>query len=236
MLGRIGSQMLGEVLLQRFGIASHFYEGAVDRPHGTTLLMLRQLRATYPLDPAVVGTLHGIAETHLVMLTSNSDEGVLVPTVLTANLTILALLGEMLTDILPLDRVTTFVGTRGDCVATSWVSGEVRLRTTHFSGPLAPFLVVWAVDSEVSDPLLEMHITKVIEALCLARRAAIVLVDAFLNAMLTVVATTANYLARVLQNLTAQLADEFIRDFPDELVHGAIYVGLGKRVVHRYDL
>ena len=172
------------------------------------------------------------------MLLVDKVERVLVAAILAADFAILALLSEMVTDVLAGQRVPTLVGARADVVPAPGVTGKVVLDSLHLADPFAPLLVVRAVHLERVHSLLEMNIAEVVEILRLTRRAGVVDRYAFLDAWLAVVTATAHHLSGVSQDLGADLAYQFLRDLAHE-VEGGLTVVFGRfrqGVVHGDDL
>lgn len=130
-----------------------------------------------------------------------------------------------------------FVGAGTQGVATPRVAGEMDLHSAHLPHPLTPLLVVSAVHLEAIHTLLEMDVAEVIEALRLAGGAGVVGVDPLLYASLAVVGSAADHLSRVTKHFRAELAHQFVRDLPREIVSGASVVHLCRHsVIHCYDL
>ena len=219
--------MLWEIPLQRAYVATSLRERTFDGLQCTYLFMFWHLGPPNSLEAAVKRALDWVADTDIVVFSRHRSKGIVMPAILASNFPVLALLGEVVTNVLPWEGEATLVGTKAVGITAPRVPSKVRLYAAQFPGPLASFFMVGAVDTEVVDPLLKVDIAEVVETFRLARGAAVVQVDPLLNAVLAVMAATADHLARVTQDFAAQLADKFVWNFPNELVHGSLDVCLG---------
>ena len=135
---------------------------------------------------------------HGVVIGCYNLERVFSSTELTFDVPLYALLRHVFLQVSSWNSLATLIRARVHLIeAAPGLGVEVLSEHAQFARPLAAFLVVWAVHLESHHPLLKMDISKMVEIRLTALWTRVVDRDAFLDAALAEVPSTAHNLARV---------------------------------------
>ena len=227
--------MLLNILLVQLHLTATLLERARHRFQRTNDFVLLQLASLDILRVAVVCAFDGVIWTHRVVVGRDNLERVFSSTELTFDVPLYALLHHVFLEVSSWDALATLVRAGVQLVeAAPRLGVEMLSEHAQFARPLAAFLVVWAVHFESHHSLLEMDVSEMVE-ICLATlRARVVDGDAFLDAALAKVASTAHYLARVGQHSVTELTDKLFWDLARELIHW--WTAVDFTVTQRHDL